>query len=344
MTAQSSQQQNLSPEPIFHALQGFQATAVLGTAIKLGVFDAIAGGATPADGLADKLGADPRGLGVLLDALTALGFLVADKGGYRLAPASERFLVRDGGAYLGGLAEVFFSEWQWRGHLGLAEAVRRGGTVGGDQDVEELQHPFWATFVDAWTGPSFPAAHAIAAQLAPWAKSRSKLEILDVACGNGIYGATLAGQFQGARVTFLDQPNVLPGTRAWAERLGVAERAAYLAGNMFAMPLGGPYDLALTSHVFHHFAPEQCVALLRSIAKALKPDGKVAIHDFMVTTSHAQEPAAALFAVIMLIRTRSGRVYSEADYRAFLAEAGFAAPDLHDIPGMPSRLLVAQRR
>jgi C-methyltransferase len=344
MSNQAGQQQNVSPESIFHALQGFQATAVLGTAIRLGLFDAVARGVTAVDALAGAVGADRRGLTVLVDALTALGFLVADKDGVRLAPVTERFLVRDGGAYLGGLADVFFTDWQWRGHLSLPEAVRRGGTVGGDQNVEELEHPFWTTFVDAWSNASFPTAHAMAAQLAEWAKSRDRLEILDVACGNGIYGATLAGQHQSARVTFLDQANVIPGTRAWAGRLGVADRAAYLEGDMFKVPLAGPYDVALASHVFHHFGPEACVALLRRIAGALKPGGKIAIHDFIVTTRHAQEPAAALFAVIMLVRTRQGRVYSVTDYEALLAEAGFAAPELHDIPGLPTRLIVATRR
>jgi C-methyltransferase len=344
MTALNSQQQNVSPEPIFHALQGFQATAVLGTAIRLRVFDAIAGGVTALDGLAGAVSADRRGLAVLCDALTAIGFLVADAAGYHLAPVSERFLVRDGGAYLGGLADVFFSEWQWRGHLALPEAVQRGGTLGGDQNVAALEHPFWTGFVDSWTGPSFPSAHAISALLADWAGGRDRVHILDVACGNGIYGATFAGRHPRAQVTFLDQANVIPGTRAWAERLGVADRATYLDGDMFTRPLGGPYDVALASHVFHHFSPESCVALLRRIAGALKPGGRIAIHDFIVTTSHAHEPASALFAVIMLIRTPEGRVYSIADYRAMLAEAGFAAPDLHDLPGLPTRLLTATVR
>src|ERR1700752_234766 len=102
----------VSPQAIFEALQGFQVTAVLGTAIRLDLFDAIATGSTSAEALAETVGADTRGLRVLLDALAVTGFLSAEGDEYKLTPVSETFLVRAGGAYLGDLADVFYSDWQ----------------------------------------------------------------------------------------------------------------------------------------------------------------------------------------------------------------------------------------
>jgi C-methyltransferase len=331
----------VTPQPIFEALQGFQVTAVLGTAVRLGLFDAMAEGKTDVASLAGAIGADERGLTVLLDALAVTGFVVADGSGYRPSTVSQTFLVRDGGAYLGGLADVFYSDWQWRGHLDLAQAVRQGGVTTDEQNLEAPEHPFWEGFADSWSGASFPTAHGVADVLGPWAAGRESLQILDVACGNGIYGATLAGRYDKARVTFLDWAPVLKKTRDYADQLGVAQRADYLEGDMFSVPLGGPYDVVLTSHVFHHFGPDRCVDLLTRLRKSLKPDGRIAIHDFIVTTSNAQEPAAALFAVIMLVRTTAGRVFSAADYEQMLRDAGFAPPELHEFPGLPSRLLVA---
>ncbi len=331
----------VTPQPIFEALQGFQVTAVLGTAIKLGLFDAIAEGNTETATLARELRVDERGLAVLLDALCAVGFVIADGTEYQPSPVARTFLVREGGAYLGGLADVFYSDWQWKGHLDLAETVRHGGVTGEGQNVEAPEHPFWETFVDAWTGANFPSAHAVADILGPWAGARAPLEILDVACGSGIYGATLAGAHDASHVTFLDWAPVLKSTRNYAEQFGVAQRADYLEGDMFSVSLGGPYDAVLASHVFHHFGPERCADLLSRLRGSLKPDGRIAIHDFIVTTSNAQDPAAALFAVIMLVRTSAGRVYSAVDYETMLAEAGFKSPELHDIPGLPSRVMVA---
>jgi C-methyltransferase len=332
----------VSPEPVFEALQAFQASAVLGTAIKLGVFEEIASGPTDAAGITAAIGADQHGLRILLDALVAIGFLAVEGGAYRLAPVTETFLLRGGPAYLGDLADVYFSDWQWQGHLALAEAVRRGGTVSDEQNVETPQHPFWETFVDAFTGASAPTAQALASILAPWTATRRPLEVLDIACGSGIYGSTVASSHDQAQVTFLDWPNVLETTRQYAERFGVADRNHYLGGDMFQAPLGGPYDLAIASHVFHHFAPDRCVALLERTAGALKPGGRIAIHDFIPTSADpAQEPVPALFSVIMLVHTRRGRSYALADYEAMLTRAGFGAPELHDIPGLPTRVIVA---
>ena len=331
----------VTPQPIWEALQGFQVTAVLGTAIRLDLFDAMAQGKTDVQSLAGAVGADERGLTVLLDALAALGFVVADGPEYRPSPVAQTFLVREGGAYLGGLADVFYSDWQWKGHLDLADAVRRGGVIEDGQDVEAPEHPFWQTFVDAWTGASFPSAHAVAEILGPWAGARQSLEILDVACGSGIYGATLAGAHDPSHVTFLDWAPVLKSTRNYAEQFGVAQRADYLEGDMFSVPLAGPYDVVLASHVFHHFGPARCVELLEKLRGSLKGDGHIVVHDFIVTTRNAQEPAAALIAVIMLIRTASGRIYSAEDYDEMLREAGFSTPELHEIPGLPTRVMVA---
>lgn len=339
MSATVVEQEVVSPQAIFEALQAFQVTAVLGSAIRLNVFDAIAAGHKSIDELAVAIGADQRGLAILMDALAAIGFVIAGEDGYGLTPVTAQFLVHDGGAYLGGIADVFFSDWQWAGHLALADAVRHGGVTSDEQNVERAQHPFWEVFVDGWTGASFPSAQAVAGILG--AAAAGPLEILDVACGSGIYGATIAGNDPGSRVTFLDWPNVLRSTRGYAERFGVAERAAYLGDDMFQTPLGGPYDVAVASHVFHHFEPERCVALLRKIAAALSPSGRLAIHDFVQTSTSAQEPAAALFSVIMLVRTTRGRVYAYSDYQDMLAQAGFATPELHDIPGLPTRVLVA---
>lgn len=336
---------HVTPAPILEAMGAFQVTAVLGAAIRLGIFDAIAAGQSQVDEIAASIAADERATQILLDALAAIRFLEARDDRYALTPVTDAFLVRERPAYIGGLADVYYSDWQWHGHLQLPEAVRAGGTVGGkEQDVETLEHPFWETFATAYTGASTPFAEALADLLAPWAARRSPLEVLDVACGSGIYSLTLADRQPHARVTFLDQANVLPATHRYARELGLADRTTSIDGDMFAIPLGGPYDLAIASHVFHHFSQERCVRLMRRLRDALREGGRLAIHDFAAASSDpAEEPIPRLFSIIMLIRTRQGRAYSVADHQQMLAAAGFTAPEIHSAPGLPTRFIVAQR-
>ena len=210
-----------------------------------------------------------------------------------------------------------------------------------EEDAETPQHSFWETFARSSTGIATPAAHALADLLEPWASSRDTLDVLDVACGSGLYSLTLAQRHKHARPTLLDWPNVLAITRGTVERMGPAERTSFIKGDVFEVPLGGPYDLVVASHIFHHFSEQRCVELMRRLASALKPDGRLAINEFVPGATPTAEPFPRLFSVIMLIWTREGEAYSREAYERMLAEAGFGSPEVHEGRGMPSRFLVA---
>ncbi len=64
-----------TPERIFNALNAYQQTAALRTAIELDVFSAIGAGANTAAALAAKTGASEKGARVLCNYLTIQGFL-----------------------------------------------------------------------------------------------------------------------------------------------------------------------------------------------------------------------------------------------------------------------------
>ncbi len=98
---------------------------------------------------------------------------------------------------------------------------------------------------------------------------------------------------------------------------------------MFQVPLGGPYDLIIASHVFHHFSEQRCLELLQRLAEVLKTDGRLVIHDFVSGPQPAQAPFPYLFSVRMLTWTREGQAYSLDTYRKLLQEAGFSEPEVH---------------
>lgn len=334
---------NLSPNDIIRMFQGYQITSILKTGIELGIFDYLAKGAADAPSVATAIGASERGTRILLDALGALGVLESQKGFYRLTPVADTHLVKGRPAYLGDLVNILVSQHFWERYRQLPEAVRRGGTIMEDH-AETPEHPFWEDFAAYSSAAAGQASEILANILAPWASSRQSLEILDVACGTGLYGYTLAKQHPQARVWSLDWPNVLSITRSYAERLGVLNRVRFIEGNMFEVPLKGPYDLILASHVFHHFSLEQCTHLLHRFAEALKPDGRIAIHDFVPgEASPAVEAFSRLFSVLMLVWTREGEAHSLDSYRQMLTATGFTSPFVFDSEAIASRILIADR-
>lgn len=336
----SAGEHSLSAAPVFQAFFGYLATAALGSGVRLGVFDALAAGPCEAAAVARAVGADARGVRILLEALAALGFVEPQAAAYRLTPVAEAFLVSSSPSYLGRLAEIFYSDWQWQGLLRLADAVRAGGPAVEDQDLEQPLHPFWETYVSSWGAAGFPAAAALTELLAPWIATRRPFASLDVGCGDGLYSFLLAEAHPQAAVTLLDQANVLATTRRLAEERGLGKRARFLAGDLFEVEFGGPYDLILASNVFHLFGADRCRRLLRRLRSALKPDGRLAIHEFAPDAS-AADPVSRLFSLIMLVRTHGGETHTLTDYRQMLAETGFTAPEVHPLERQPTSLLLS---
>ena len=321
--------------------RGYLMTAILRTALELHVFDALADGPVAAVRVAATTESDPRAMRVMLDALTAVGLVRRDGDQYLPSPTARRVLVRGSSEYVGETLQALTTETLWDAMKNLPLAVRSGGAVTTDADTPD--HPYWTDLATGLADDSDRQAARLADLLHPWVSARRSLDILDLACGNGLFAYTLAASHPQARVWSADWPSVLLVARRHAERLGVVDRTQFIGGDMFEIDLGGPFDLVLVSHVLHHFPVDRCVALLRRIRAAVRPPSHVVINDYVCEAASPElDPVPYLFSVLMLGWTHGGEAHSLETFRGMLADAGFGAPSVHRISGVSSRVLVAQ--
>ena len=76
--------------------------------------------------------------------------------------------------------------------------------------METPGHEFWETFSQSSVGAvAGPGSQALAELIEPWVGTRDSLDILDVACGSGLFSLSQAARHPKARVTLLDSPEVL---------------------------------------------------------------------------------------------------------------------------------------
>jgi C-methyltransferase len=323
-------------------MQAYKKTSLLRAGVELGVFDALADGPATAEQLAQACQLHPRGARILLDALTAVRLVTLEGEEFRLAPVAADHLVRTAPDYLGGMVKVMASDMEWDALRDLSAAVRSGGTVL-DVHAETPGYSYWEDFAAYATKVARPTAEVMAEVLAPWTTGLSTLDVLDVACGHGMYGYTMALRNPQAHVTSLDWPNVLAVAGQHAEKMGVRGRASFLPGDMFETDLGGPYDLVLLTNVTHHFSEQKVTELLSRLGKAVKPGGKLVIVGFTADQPPAVDPAPYLFSVLMLVWTFEGESHSVAAYDRSLAAAGFGPAAVHPTD-LPFRILVADKR
>ncbi|GGO95530.1 class I SAM-dependent methyltransferase [Wenjunlia tyrosinilytica] len=335
--------QELTRDDVLTMMQAYKTTSLLRTGVQLGVFEGLAAGPEGAEALAARLGTDPRGMRILLNALVAVRLLDLDGNAFRLVSGAAQCLVPGRPGYLGDMVHVMAGDWEWEALRRLSEAVRHGGVVV-PENAETPGYRYWEDFAEYATAVAAPTAVTMADALDPWARGRSRLDVLDVACGHGYYGFTFAQRHPAAEVYSLDWPNVLEVTARHAERMGVRARMHALPGDMFEVPLGGPYDLAMVTNVLHHFSEEKATELLRRTAKALRPGGRLAIVGFVTGgESPAQDPLPHLFSVLMLAWTSNGEVHSAEAYQRILTAGGFTAIQTHAPKGLPLRVLLAER-
>ncbi|CAM3819279.1 hypothetical protein GCM10009799_41660 [Nocardiopsis rhodophaea] len=330
----------LSRESLFDMMRAYKTTSLLRAGVELGVFPHLVE-PTGVESVAAATGTDPRGLRILLNALAAIKVVEARDRRYRLAPGADELLVPSSGAYVGDMIHVFASDWEWDALKRLPEAVRKGGTVLEEQ-AETPGYSYWEDFAAYAPVVARPTAGVLADALAAWADDRPALDLLDMACGHGVYGCTVAQRFPQAGIWALDWENVLPFAQEQARRLGVADRMNVIAGDMFEVPLGGPYDLVLITNVLHHFSEERATELLQRARSVLKPDGRLGLVGFTTNdTSPKDDPAPHLFSVLMLAWTSAGEVHSEATYERMLTSAGFDDVRTHGVPSLPFRVVTA---
>jgi 2-polyprenyl-3-methyl-5-hydroxy-6-metoxy-1,4-benzoquinol methylase len=330
-----------TPERIFNALNAYEQTAALRTAIELDIFTAIGAGADTAAAIAAKSGAAEKGVRVLCDFMTIQGFLAKDQGKYALTQEAAIFLDRKSPACLASMAGFLGTEQARKNFDSLTQAVRKGGAVWSEGDNTKPNDEFWVAFARSMAPLTVPSAEFIAGLLR--AEEGKPIKVLDIAAGHGMYGITVARKSPKAEVVALDWPAVLAVAQENARKFGVADRYSVRPGSAFEAEMGAGYDFVLLTNILHHFDAPTCGKLMRRVHAALKPGGKSVTLEFVPNEDRVTPPTAAAFSLIMLANTDSGDAYTFSEYEKMFANAGFAKSNLHQVPEMPQQVVVSEK-
>lgn len=310
---------NWTADNLLELTRGFQASAVFAAAADLDLFNALAAGPRTAPALARQLAGDPRGLMILLDALTALGLLVKEEDRYSLCPGTEAYLTSAGARSI--LAMVQHQANCQRRWVQLARVIKTGqpaervSSVRGEQGDQE-------SFIEAMDNVSAPVADDVVRGVPP----RAFRHLLDIGGGSGTWTLAFLRASPPARATLFDLPPVIPLARKRMAAAGMAERVTLVAGDFMTDPLPPGADLAWVSAIVHQNSRRQNRQLFARVFQALAPAGRIVIRDLLMDATRTRPVAGALFAVNMLVATEGGGTFTFDELREDLEAAGFVAP------------------
>jgi ubiquinone/menaquinone biosynthesis C-methylase UbiE len=223
----------------------------------------------------------------------------------------------------------------------LTGAVRKGGTMIGEEGTLAPEHPEWVTFARSM----MPLMKGPAEWIANWVKENAPgtRKILDVAAGHGIFGIEIGRNIPQADITAQDWPNVLTVARENAQAAGIADRFSEIAGSAFDVDFGKDYDVILLTNFLHHFDEATCKNFLKKVHGSLKTGGYVITVEFIPNEDRISPAPMAEFSLIMLATTPAGDAYVFSEYDRMFRHAGFGESRMQDIPTSNERVIITKK-
>jgi len=317
---------------------GHVEARIIQTAIQLGVFECLK---KPLNisALASGLATEPRATGLLLHALVALGLLQQQKDQFSLAPVALKYLVKDSPQYYGDM--ILFDASLWSCWERLADAIKSGQPVR-PADMYQDKPEETERFIRAMD--SLVQARGDAVILAAHIEWNGVKKLLDIGSGPGNYPIYLCRQFPEIHATIFDLPETLKITRQFIQQAGLHERITLIPGDYRTDAIPGRYDVIFMSNVIHGESFEQNERLIGNVAANLEPGGKIVIKDHILDRSRAYPPVGAIFSLLMLLTTQSGRCYKFEEVKAWLEKAGLKRVKQIDLPPpLTSSLVIGEK-
>lgn len=332
----------LPPEArVLELLFGFIVSRSVSAVAELNVPDALRDGPRYYTDLAREVGADQRSLHRVMRVMTSVGvFDEPEPGTYALNDTSA-CLRSDAPTSLRDLAVTLTAPSHWDPWGRFTDTVRTGSSgaqlaFGTDlfswfQRSENVEQ--WKIFNAAMTSFSSSTAEAAAE-----AYDFTRFEkIADIGGGHGLLLKTVLAKAPHAEGVLFDLPGVFEGFDSSV----LGDRVTTVGGDFFeAVPPG--CDCYVMKHIIHDWSDDHCRRILGNIAKAMTPEGRVLVIEFVMPESAEPHPAKFMD-LNMLAVTEGGTERTEREFEELFASAGLKLEAIHPLTGSPIGVVEASR-
>lgn len=322
--------------PMIDAYLAMMKASALITAGRLGLFEALADGPLEPGALAEKIDASAIGIESLADLLVETGHL--ERVGRSLAnsAATARWFTSKGEVdFIAGLVWTA-DAWTLMGEL--PDAVRRGGPAQSLWDRMEAAPELG----DRFSRYMRAFAHYLAPDLLRLVRlPANATRLLDLGGSHGVHALSFCRHYAALDAVIVDFESALRDTCDRIEKIGLADRVTVQTGDIRACDWGGAYDVVLYLSIAHNMGAEDNRRVFAHLAAAMRPGGKLIIHDYPSETT--PDLFGAAFGLTLLVETGT-RAFNYAELSNMLASAGFSVVERHVlVPAEKGTIIIAER-
>jgi ubiquinone/menaquinone biosynthesis C-methylase UbiE len=157
--------------------------------------------------------------------------------------------------------------------------------------------------------------------------------LLDLAGGPGAYAILLAQANENLNCVTVDLPAISAEAAGYVAMSALSSRVECRAGDYHSDEYeADSYDYVTIFGALHQESPDDIVDILKRARRALKKGGRLFVLDLMTDETHTSPKFSALFAVNMALTTKNGWVFSDAELKSWMAEAGFEPLETRVVP------------
>ncbi len=278
---------------ISHIAYGFLLSKALFGALNIELFDHLAKGSRTIEELVESTDVAENRLATLLAALVSVGLVTRDGIGYSNSPAAQRYLVTDAPAYFGDYYRFQIDRqiypYMTSLDAGLAgdEASLAHQSMSGWLSSKESAEDFSRGQHAGSSGPALLMAKSI--DLAGASR------LLDVAGGTGTYSIAFCQKYPNLAATIIDFPSVVEVAKQFVSDAGMVDRIRLVGGDALKTDWPPEQDVVLMSYLLSAVGGADIPKLFEQAWAALRPGGRLIVHDFMLHDDRTGPVAAAAF-------------------------------------------------
>ncbi len=305
------------PDDLAELIDGYRNTALIYSAVKLGIVDMMADADWTADDVARHCGCHPENTARLLRALCAIGICeTAPEDGFRLTARGNR--LRSGGASPMASQAMLAAEQYADSWMRLPYAIRTGEAAfphvhGRDVWQWRRENPEAGTLFAGWLERETQAAAQAVVQAYPFAPGST---VADIGGGTGALLSALLSNHTSCTGILFEQAATLAAAKA---ALAPTGRLHFVEGDFFGN-IGIIADLFMLKSVLHDWDDERCLVILSNIRKELREDDRLLLIERVMDGACALRPELAMLDIRMMVM-HGGRERSLEAYRALLRQA-----------------------
>lgn len=292
-------------------------TATLHAAVKLDLFTHLADTPLSTDHLAKTIGADQRGMAMLLHALVAMDLLTKEGETFRCTESSRVWLSKNSDSYMGHIILHHYN--LVTGWHRLDEAVMTGAPV-----RSRLSHDAVDKERENFLMGMYNLASLIAPRLATQINLAGRKRLLDLAGGPGTYAIHFCKQNPEITAVVFDLPTTRPFAEQTIQKYGLSERISFISGDITSDEVGNGYDVIWVSHLLHSESPEKSAGIIQKATGSLNSGGLLLIQEFILDDDKTSPLFPTLFSLNMLIGTPAGQAYSQSELATIMNGAGLS--------------------